>query len=925
MKKWIKRLAAGAVIYFLTMVLLPLTVSADTENKVLRVAFPEAQGLNEVYEDGTYGGAVYDWLMEISKYTGWSYEFVTGDSSTLMEEMIAGKYDLMGGMYLRSSLQDSLNYPKFTMGSNYSLLIYRRDDTSIKGFDNTTLNGKRIGVFAKATDKVERLKKFLDFNELNCEIVSYEEVTDYEQCLEDPKIDLMLGSDVYMKKEYNVAAKFPGEPYYIVTAKEEDGICRELEEAMDAIYAANPEFAEELYEKYYPEKYINSISFTQEELTFIRESKPIRVAVIKNRYPLFYEQEKEEKGVILTSMDLIGERTGLTFEYVYADNYHEALSMVKEGKADIFNAFMDSDSTAESMDFVRTSGYLSLDSVILRNKKSADTGAGMVMAMPRDHQAECLGENDSIKYYDDYGECLKAVNRGEADYTQMPTVFTEGVFSEDYYTNVVFAADTNMRVELSLAMAKPVNVPLYSVLNKGIHTISPEETAGILAQNTVGLRDRTVSLKRLLYSDPVVVIGVCVGIIILLSIIIILVIFYHMRDKIMKVKLEKAEETSKEKADFLSRMSHEIRTPMNAIIGLTGLTQMSGEVPPAVEQNLEKINSSAKFLLSLLNDVLDMSKIDSKKMQIQTAPFDLNNIISQMKNMFGLQMQSKEIDFVISSEVKDTCFQGDEMRLQQVLTNLLSNAWKFTGAGGKIELLIRQQHVGEEEAKLYFSVTDTGIGIEDEDMDRIFHAFEQAKGSNKSSQGTGLGLAISSSLVRLMGGELKADSQPGKGSSFYFSIHLPVCNGSVSSGNQPAGKSKKSLNGLHVLLAEDNDINAEIAEELLKMQNITVVRAVDGQQAASLFAQSGVGEYDLILMDINMPVMNGLEASRKIRGMSRRDALKVPILAMTANTFQEDREEAACAGMTDFLPKPFDAEQLYEMILHTVNPADDET
>ena len=209
--------------------------------------------------------------------------------------------------------------------------------------------------------------------------------------------------------------------------------------------------------------------------------------------------------------------------------------------------------------------------------------------------------------------------------------------------------------------------------------------------------------------------------------IVILVISYRSRVKIMKMQLEKAEETSKAKSDFLSRMSHEIRTPMNAIIGMTGLTKMQREVPDGIRKNLEQIDASAKFLLSLLNDVLDMSKIDSQKMQMEVAPFDMNSMLSQMNHMFQALVKSRQMKFFITCDLKETMFEGDKMRLQQVLTNLLSNACKFTEDGGTIELTVRQEDSHSRSAVLYFSVRDTGIGIREEDRERIFNAFEQAK------------------------------------------------------------------------------------------------------------------------------------------------------------------------------------------------------
>lgn len=506
----------------------------------------------------------------------------------------------------------------------------------------------------------------------------------------------------------------------------------------------------------------------------------------------------------------------------------------------------------------------------------------------------------------------------------MPASFIEGFYTKDYYANMTIVADTNIQETLTLAMKAPANVQMYSVLSKAVNSFNDEDKAHIVSQPNLSLPDGVVTLKTVLYTNPVLVIGICVGFVFILSLMAVLFIFYSMRTKMMAVKLEKAEETSRAKSDFLSRMSHEIRTPMNAIIGLTNLAILSRDATPALKEDLNKIDSSAKFLLSILNDVLDMSKIESKKMTVENLPFDMYELIEQIKIMFVPQISEKNLNFDVTCELEDTCYLGDKMRINQVLANLMSNACKFTDRGGSVWLSVTESRINENKSKLKFSVKDTGVGINEKDIDRVFNSFEQAEGSNLRAPGTGLGLSISSSLVSLMGGDLKVKSEPGKGSEFYFIIELPIYSGKLSEPNNVADKTKNIvldeniLKNMRVLLAEDNDINAEIATELLKMKQISVDRAPNGQEAVNMFAKSSDGEYSAILMDINMPEKDGLTAAAEIRKMNRKDSAEVPILAMTANTFKEDREKAAEAGMTGFLPKPFDAEQLYKTLTDSI-------
>ena len=623
-------------------------------------------------------------------------------------------------------------------------------------------------------------------------------------------------------------------------------------------------------------------------------------------------------------MKLISNRTNLDFEYVYADTYSELVEMVASGKADIIGAFMNDDTSADDLGLIRTAGYADLDSIILRNKQSFDKQDGLTMAVPETLSLKTTGKNDSIIRYPKYEDCMEAVNNGLADYTRMPASFIEGFYTKDYYANMTIVADTNIQETLTLAMKAPANVQMYSVLSKAVNSFNDEDKAHIVSQPNLSLPDGVVTLKTVLYTNPVLVIGICVGFVFILSLMAVLFIFYSMRTKMMAVKLEKAEETSRAKSDFLSRMSHEIRTPMNAIIGLTNLAILSRDATPALKEDLNKIDSSAKFLLSILNDVLDMSKIESKKMTVENLPFDMYELIEQIKIMFVPQISEKNLNFDVTCELEDTCYLGDKMRINQVLANLMSNACKFTDRGGSVWLSVTESRINENKSKLKFSVKDTGVGINEKDIDRVFNSFEQAEGSNLRAPGTGLGLSISSSLVSLMGGDLKVKSEPGKGSEFYFIIELPIYSGKLSEPNNVADKTKNIvldeniLKNMRVLLAEDNDINAEIATELLKMKQISVDRAPNGQEAVNMFAKSSDGEYSAILMDINMPEKDGLTAAAEIRKMNRKDSAEVPILAMTANTFKEDREKAAEAGMTGFLPKPFDAEQLYKTLTDSI-------
>lgn len=381
-----------------------------------------------------------------------------------------------------------------------------------------------------------------------------------------------------------------------------------------------------------------------------------------------------------------------------------------------------------------------------------------------------------------------------------------------------------------------------------------------------------------------------------------------------------ADIASKAKTEFLSRMSHEIRTPMNAIVGMTNIAKSVIGDDEKIEDCLQKIDTSTKYLLSLINDILDMSRIESGNMTVCKESFDLENLMEELIVLMRSQAESRNIHLIIEKSYTDTKLIGDELRLNQVLINIIGNALKFTPEHGSITVSVEQILQEDETAGMRFSVKDTGIGIKKENLLRIFHSFEQAEESTaKKYGGTGLGLAISSNLVKLMGGKLEVKSEVGVGSEFYFTIMFPRDKeGSNTEKIHPIAsdmeKRSYDFSGKRILLVEDNELNAEIAKTILEMAGIVIEVAENGKEAVEIFEERPIEYYDAILMDIRMPVMDGLEATKRIRTLGKEDSRTVPIIAMTANAFDEDTKKSIESGMNGHLSKPIDIEHLYQVL-----------
>lgn len=388
--------------------------------------------------------------------------------------------------------------------------------------------------------------------------------------------------------------------------------------------------------------------------------------------------------------------------------------------------------------------------------------------------------------------------------------------------------------------------------------------------------------------------------------------------------LAAAEHSNRAKTTFLNNMSHDIRTPMNAIIGFTTLAAEHIDDKEQVIEYLDKIQTSSRHLLSLINDVLDMSRIESGKMRIEEAEVDLTSILKDLKVILQADVAAKQLDFCVeTSGVHDRIVFCDKLRLDQVLLNLLSNAVKFTEPGGSVSLEVIQKPGASEGFGDYeFKVKDTGIGMSPDFVNHVFEAFERERNSTVSkTQGTGLGMAITKNIVDLMGGTIQVESFEGKGTEFTVSLRFEICSRlantskAIAAVGQPeCNQQDVSLSGRHVLLVEDNELNREIAIEMLKGMGLYVSVACDGAEAVKAVEDNPVGFYDVVLMDIQMPVMDGYEAARCIRSLADKGKARIPIYAMTANSFDEDKQRAKDAGMDGHISKPIESELLVKAL-----------
>lgn len=912
--------------------------AATGNNPVLRVAFPQVKGVSWTAADGSRHGIMVDYLNEIAKYTGWEYEYIDTDGSRMLDEFREGKYDLMGGAYYLPVLEKYQAYPNYNIGYNRSLLLARRSDRSIHSYDLASINGKTIGVYERAKENIRRLREILTINGLQCNFryFKWAEVTkdnNFYPYLLKGEVDLLLVGSIFQQNDsLRVVATFDSQPYYIVTTPGNREILDGLNMAMERILDANPNFAAERYAVNFPERLVD-VQLSTRDMNYIRRKKTVKVAV-PAEWPPLYSQTSGKKearpGLIADILQEVKNFTGLDFLYVHAKNYNDAITLVQQGKADIMGFFLGEEEDAGRQGLALSAAYVSMNNIMVRNKMSSFPDTGLVGAVIDGQKLPGDISAAEVRSYPDITQALSAVNQGKADFIYGLSTRLEQDIQRHHFSNLVPVTLVNDQSNISFALPRPVDPDLLTVLNKSINNIPAAEKTAIQSRNMVSIGVNGFSLKKFIYANPVQFILLITFILLILVLAVLLVARAKLKAAIIQTNLEKVEAANQAKSLFLSRMSHEIRTPMNGIIGMSTIALQNLDHTERVADCLEKVTLSSKHLLALINDVLDMSKIESGKMELKKEPFDFRLFLQEIKNLYETQAQSKEITYeiVVTGEI-DEWLVGDVMRLNQVLSNLLSNALKFTPEGGTVKLCISPLTEEEEKecVRLRFEVIDTGCGIAEENYEKIFESFEQETGDVISKYGgTGLGLSIVKHFTELMGGSVRLTSVVGSGST--FTVELPfgkagnqtASTPSLSSPAHPrqedktSGPSHYDFTGKRILLVEDNEINLEIAFELISATGATVETAEDGILAVEKFEQSPEGYYDLILMDVQMPRMDGYEATRRIRGFNRPDAPTVPIFAMTANAFAEDQEKSRQAGMNVHISKPLDIKNLYEQL-----------
>ena len=1047
---------------------LPVKAAAETASaKVVRVGSFE-DTFNYVNEKGARKGYGYELLETLSGYTGWQFEYVTCDWSDCFEKLKNGEIDIMGGISYTEDRAEEMLFSDEPMGVEKYYLYADLSRADISASDFKTLNGKKIGVLM-GTEPEVMLAEWEEKYGLKTEHVNISNNEDVKQKLANHEIDcfVSLEESFWAERGISTITRVGESGIYYAINKNRPDIKEELDDAMRALDEAVPFYTADLYKRYFSMDYTPIL--TGEEKAWLRKHGAIRMGFLASDSGVstFDPATGEFTGVITDYIQFAADCLGnqeLEFQLVGYDSKEAELDALKSGEIDMIFHCDQNPNLAEEYHFACTNTTWTSNLMAVTNKQHFNENNVNRIAVPQNK----LSLKKYLAFYypqweivdcDTQEDAARLVKDGQAD------CFVTGISSENKYSKKYsFYSVPLVNPVRSCFAVNSGNRSLLSILNKTIKAMPVNMLAGALAMYKSSARKVTLSdFIKDNFFKVMLISSIAVAVVLLT----ILMLLQKARkaeaaarkaasdtqelNAKLQVAVEKAESANRAKSTFLSNMSHDIRTPMNAIIGFTTLALSNIDDTDRVKDYLGKTLASSNHLLSLINDVLDMSRIESGKIHLEEVEVNLSDVLHDLKTIVSGQIYAKQLELYMDvMDVTDEDVYCDKTRLNQILLNLLSNAIKFTPAGGTVSVRVRQlagkvRGCGQYE----FRIKDNGIGMSPEFAQKIFEPFERERTSTVSGiQGTGLGMAITKNIVDMMGGTIEVQTAQGKGTEFTVCVpmraqteqrpvekiteleglkalvvdddfntcdsvtkmlvkvgmraewtlsgkeavlrarqsiemsdayhayiidwRLPDMNGievtrqirslhddtpiiiltaydwsdieveakaagvtafcakpmfmsdlretlMSALGQKPTDavqgllpEKNADFKGKHILLVEDNELNREIAQEILREYGFLVDSAENGAVAVEKVSTAAPGSYDLVLMDVQMPIMDGYTATRKIRALDDPARAKLPILAMTANAFDEDRRNALESGMNGFLSKPIVIDDLVQ-------------
>ena len=894
-----------------------------------------------VDENGIRRGFGYELMQALAGYTGWKFEYVKCDWSNCFDKLENGEIDVMGDISYTDERAQRMLFSEEPMGEEKYILYADLSHTDIETSDFKSMDGKRVGVLL-GTEPEIMLTEWENKNGIHTEHVNVNNNEDVEKKLANHEIDcfVSLEESIWSEQGISSVTTIGKAGIYFAINKERSDIKAELDFAMLQLDQNSPFFKADLYKKYFTLDY--SQSLTGKEKSWLKEHGDIRIGFLDNAPAVFSMDEETGKltgtlaEYISYAKDCLGNQT-LEVNIQAYDAYDEMLQALQKCEIDAICYASRNPDFAEKKGYTLTNTAWTYSMMAVTDEKYFNENEVHTVAVPKEKEA--LKQHIIFSYpnwklveYDSLADAADMVTHEKAD------CFLLGTSQALKYDNNRDFKSVPLTKTMEACFAvKGGEGPLLSILNKTLKTMP----SGMLT-SALAIYDSTAD-KVTFYDfikDNMLAVFATAGLFSLSIIGIILMLLRKARkaeavamlaasdtqklnDK-LEIALKKAEDASLAKTRFLHNMSHDIRTPMNAILGYTQLMEdeLKGKELPETLDHLKKLKQSGNLLLSILNNVLDMARIESGKMEIDESYGQIKEIQQTLLEIFDDEAKKKNIAFHYTVNVEHEHVLTDITKVKEIFANILSNAIKYTPSGGSVTVNVDELPCDEPGYMIArTSVSDTGIGMSQEYLTRIFEAFTREQNTTKSKiAGSGLGMSIVKKYVELLGGTINVESEPGKGSIFTVTLkHRIADEGYYKKMHvETPGTGSEILAGKNILLAEDNDLNAEIAVAILERFGLKAERVEDGIQCVNRIKKMPAGTYDMILMDIQMPKMDGYQATQEIRHLPDQDKACIPIVAMTANVFEEDKREAAAAGMNGHIAKPIQADDLLPTLVEII-------
>lgn len=939
-------LCAGIfVVLVIWMILTVPCQAAETDNdekqsQIIRVGSFE-DTFDYVDKNGVRRGYGYELMQALAGYTGWKFEYVKCDWSNCFDKLENGEIDIMGDISYTDERAQKMLFPDESMGEEKYILYADLSDMDIGTSDFKFMDGKRVGVLIDTEPEI-MLTEWENKNGIHTEHVNVYNNDDVEKKLANQEIDCFVSLEESIWSEQGIASvtTIGKSGIYFAINKERSDIKTELDYAMRQLEQDSPFFKADLYKKYFTLDYNQSL--TGGEKSWLEEHGDIRIGFLNNDPAIFYRDEATEKlmGMLAEytsyAKDCLGNRA-LKFYMQEYDSYDEMTQALQNCEIDVvFYAGRNPD-FAEKNGYALTNTAWTYSLMAVTDEGKFDENRVYTVAVPKEKDA--LKQHIAFGYpqwklvdYDSLEDAADMVMNEKAD------CFLIGTSQALKYDNNRDFKSVPLTKTMEACFAvRGGEGTLLSILNKTLKAMPSDMLTSALA-----IYDSTEDKVTFwdFVKDNMFAFFVAIG---FFSLSIISIIFALLRkarkaeavaklaandtqklnDK-LEIALKKAEDASLSKTRFLNNMSHDIRTPMNAILGYAQLMEdeLKGKGLPETSEHLEKLQQSGTLLLSIINNVLDMARIESGRMELDENYCRIEDVWKSLFAVFDEKAMKKNIVLHYAMNVEHEHVLTDVTKVKEIFVNILSNAIKYTPAGGSVMVDIDELSCDESGYMIVrISVSDTGIGMSQDYQTKIFEAFTREQNTTKSKiAGTGLGMSIVKKYVELLGGIINVESELGKGSTFTVTLKHRIADESyyVKEYIEESGTGSEILEGRNILLAEDNDLNAEIAEAILERAGLKTERVENGIQCVKRIMEMPTGTYDMILMDIQMPQMDGYKATQAIRNLPDKDKACIPIIAMTANAFEEDKREAIAAGMNAHIAKPIQVDKLLSMLAEVI-------